>query len=51
MAKSILMCPKCHAYTLKKTHCDEITKTIKPAKFSPEKEERYSKYRIKCRGK
>lgn len=47
MAKSILICQKCRTYTLKKTHCSEKTITVKPAKFSPEKEERYSKYRIK----
>ena len=47
MAKSILICPKCNTYTLKKTHCNTETKTIKPAKFSLEKENKRSKYRIK----
>ncbi len=47
MAKSILICPKCHTYTLKDTHCDTKTITVKPAKFSPEKEEKYSKYRVR----
>ena len=53
MAKSILKCKKCKTYTLKQTHCNQKTIPIKPAKFSPEKEELRSKYRIKtkCRGK
>ena len=53
MAKSILICTKCHTYTLKDTHCNQKTIPIKPAKFSLEKEERLSKYRIKtkCHGK
>ncbi len=46
MAKNILICPKCREYTLKEQHCTK-TITIKPAKFSPEKEKKYSKYRIK----
>jgi len=41
------MCTKCRTFTLKKTHCKTKTISIKPAKFSPEKEEKYSKYRIK----
>lgn len=48
MAKNILICPVCNEYTLKETHCSTKTKTIKPAKFSPEKEELRSKYRVKC---
>lgn len=47
MAKNILMCEKCKTYTLKQTHCNTKTIQIKPAKFSPEKEERLSKYRIR----
>jgi len=44
MAKEILKCPKCNTYTLKQTHCTK-TITIKPAKFSLEKEKRIGKYR------
>lgn len=51
MAKSILKCTKCSTYTIKAKHCSLKTITIKPAKYSPEKEEKYSKYRIKCHGK
>ncbi len=49
MAKNILMCTKCKEYTLKQTHCKTKTIPIKPAKFSLEKEERLSKYRIKTK--
>ena len=45
MAKEILICSKCHVYTLKETHCNEKTITIKPAKFSPE--DKYGSYRRK----
>lgn len=47
MAKSILICPRCKEYTLKNQHCKTKAITIKPAKFSPEKEKKYSKYRTK----
>ncbi len=36
MAKEIMICPKCHEYTLKGIHCNINTITIKPAKFSPD---------------
>jgi len=53
MAKNILICQKCKTYTLKNTHCNKKTIQIKPAKFSLEKEELRSKYRVKtkCHGK
>lgn len=36
MAKEILKCTRCNAYTLKKLHCNKRTITPKPPKYSPE---------------
>ena len=40
------MCPKCKSYTLKAIckECQEDTKSVHPAKFSPD--DRYLRYRI-----
>ena len=47
MKTQILKCTKCNTYTLKQScpKCDAKCITSKPAKFSPEKEEKYSKYK------
>mgnify|MGYP001599866615 CR=1 FL=1 len=36
MAREILKCIICDAYTMKTEHCNEKTISIKPAKYSPE---------------
>lgn len=36
MAKHIFLCQVCDRYTMQKTHCDKITVSIKPPKYSPD---------------
>ena len=43
MARHILRCKVCKAYTMKEIHCGEKTENPKPPKFSIE--DNYSKYR------
>jgi len=48
MTKSIYQCVKCKEYTLNEErcpHCGSKTVSPQPARFSLEKEKKYSKYR------
>ena len=47
MRFQIKRCSKCFMYTLEEEclHCNEPTKSVHPAKFSPD--DRYMKYRLK----
>ena len=45
MGKEILKCGSCGVYTLKTVHCDYETKSIKPAKYSPE--DKWQRYRLR----
>ena len=49
MKNAILLCEKCHIYTLNKNcqTCGDKTVSSKPAKFSLE--DRYLKYRLKAK--
>lgn len=49
MKNEILLCKKCHVYTLKNKcyNCNQDTITPKPAKFSLE--DKYQKYRLKAK--
>jgi len=45
MGKEILKCQKCFEYTMQEYHCGMETKSIKPAKYSPE--DRWQRYRLR----
>ncbi|NPD87118.1 MAG: ribosome biogenesis protein [Asgard group archaeon] len=50
MTKSILRCAECKKYTLESTECSVCGGRVispQPARFSLEKERKYSKYRRK----
>jgi len=45
MSKKILICQICKTYTLKEKHCNKLTISPLPAKYSPN--DPYGKYRRK----
>ena len=51
MAKEILKCQVCNAYTLKDTHCSKKTITTKPPKYSPEDKYGYWRRKYKLENK
>ncbi|MFH0817543.1 MAG: nucleolar RNA-binding Nop10p family protein [Candidatus Micrarchaeota archaeon] len=46
--KKIKKCAICGSYTMMEKHCEQVTKTAHPPKYSPE--DKYAKYRRIERG-